>query len=236
MNKLFFKKTICLIIVILTSLLLVACSSQAKTGEQTDNSQLTPPANSQQQQSSGSDPGADPGSNSGTIPNSGTSPAQITEKERTLLQQVRQLAEQGKIINCEFAAKTTVYDEVEKKWGNAESMDWVAAAKGNYATYPDRGVVLGINKGSQVFEVRSYARQIQNLSLSAVKEFFGVPPYEVKINGEQIIGYTAGPEFKIEFVFPEPTSNNPDPLLDHYLVLYPQGTVNYMANDPGRQW
>lgn len=42
--------------------------------------------------------------------------------------------------------------------------------------------------------------------------------------------------FKIEFVFPLSAANNSNPMMNHYLVLYPAGTVNSMAGDPGRQW
>jgi hypothetical protein len=79
-------------------------------------------------------------------------------------------------------------------------------------------------------------KQLQKLSLVKTKEVYGTPAYDVKINGEEIIGYTAGQEFKMELVFPLTTASNSNPMMDHYLVLYPSGTVNSMANDPGRQW
>lgn len=242
MHRLFKKMAICLIIVVLGPLFLTACSGQTKPGEQGNNSYMTSPPNSQQQlqQTSGLEPETDPGVNPKTDSNPATPPnnpsSQTTENERALLQQIKQSAKFGKIINCEFAAKTTIFDEVEKLWGKPKSMDWVAAARGYYATYPGRDIVFGFNKGSQIFEVRSFAQQIQKLSLSEVQEFFGVPPYNVKVNGELIIGYKINEEFKLEFVFPEPTNKNPDPLLDHYLVLYPRGTVNYMSSEPGREW
>ena len=64
----------------------------------------------------------------------------------------------------------------------------------------------------------------------------GKPIYKAETNGQEIIGYTAGTDFKLEFVFPVPTDDNPNPMMDHYNVLYPRGTVNNMADDPGRQW
>jgi hypothetical protein len=149
---------------------------------------------------------------------------------------MRKLAELGKVINCDFPVKTTALEDVKKKWGEPDKVDWVPAAKGNYATYSSRAVVFGFNKGMQIFDVRSYDKQLQNITLAKAKEVYGAPAYDVKVNGEEIIGYTAGQEFKIELVFPIPTNSSPDPKLDHYLVLYPKGTVNSMADDPGRQW
>jgi len=64
----------------------------------------------------------------------------------------------------------------------------------------------------------------------------GEPAYDKKVKGEEIIGYVANNDFKLLLVFPEPTEKNPSPLMNHYSVLYPRGTVNSMADDPGRQW
>ncbi|MGG1680190.1 DUF4309 domain-containing protein [Neobacillus sp. NRS-1170] len=69
-----------------------------------------------------------------------------------------------------------------------------------------------------------------------VKKAYGTPAYDVKSNGEEIIGYVVSSEYKILLVFPQPSNNNQDPVMDHYSVLYPRGTVNSMVGDPGRQW
>ncbi|APM40530.1 YjgB family protein [Clostridium kluyveri] len=160
----------------------------------------------------------------------------VEDSSEVFLPNIMQLAKQGKVINCEFADKINVIEDVEEKWGEPDKTDWVPAAKGNYATYSEHNIVFGFNKGSRIFEVRSFDSGIKKITLSKVKEVFGTPAYDVKSNGEEIIGYVATKEFKILFVFPQSESNNKDPLLDHYSVLYPQGTVNSMADDPGRQW
>ena len=155
----------------------------------------------------------------------------------TLLGSIMKLAKQGKVINCEFAAKITTIEDVNKKWGNSDKTEWIPTAKGNYATYlKHHNNVFGFNKGSQIFEVRSFDKTINKISLSKVKEVFGTPAYDVKVNGEEIIGYTAGTDFKILFVFPKPLTNSSNNLLDHYSILYPKGTVNMMADDHGREW
>lgn len=64
-----------------------------------------------------------------------------------------------------------------------------------------------------------------------------MPGYDKIISGNQhIIGYVVSPTYKLEFIFPQENTNQPDPTLDHMNVLYPSGTVNSMADDPGRQW
>ncbi|MHC0039544.1 DUF4309 domain-containing protein [Pseudoneobacillus sp. C159] len=158
------------------------------------------------------------------------------DTQRKLLLSIMQLAKQGKIINLEYPVKTTVIEDVEIKLGNPDKADWVPNAKGNYAVFSKYNVVFGFNKGSQIFEARSFDKKLNELSLSMVKKVFGTPAYDVKSNDEEIIGYVANSEYKILLVFPMPSNSNPDPVMDHYSVLYPKGTFNNMSNDPGRQW
>jgi len=159
-----------------------------------------------------------------------------TDLKKVLLLNMMKLAKQGKIINCDYPAKTTNMETIIKTWGKADKTVYVASAKGSYATYTKHNTVFGFNKGEQVFEVRSFDPQLKVLSLDKVKEVFGTPVFDSKTSNQEIIGYTAGTDFKLEMVFSRPTSANPSPALDHYNVLYPRGTVNSMADDPGRQW
>ncbi|MFL0246123.1 M56 family metallopeptidase [Candidatus Clostridium stratigraminis] len=154
------------------------------------------------------------------------------------LTDIIKFAKEGKVTNgyCDFLVKTNTIDDVEKKFGKADKTDWVAAAKGSYATYNKYNIVFGFNKGNQIFEIRDTNIEIKSITLSKVKAVLGAPAYDAKISGEEIIGYIASPEFKVEMVFPMPSKDNPDPVMDHYNVFYPAGTVNSMSNDPGRQW
>lgn len=167
-------------------------------------------------------------------------PLQITQASdatTTLLLNMMQSAEQGKVINSEFPVKTTSIDTVKTAWGKPDQTDYVAAAKGSYATFGNHNVVFGFNKGNQIFEVRSIARlQFARITQNKAKEVLGISVYDTTYNGQEIIGYPAGAEFKIEMVFPQSTTTNPDPPMDHYNVLYPEGTANDLTNDPGRQW
>lgn len=171
---------------------------------------------------------------SGNIAN--TNSPVVNDSQKKILGSILKLAKDGKIINCEFGDKTTVIEDVEKKWGKADKTDWVASAKGNYATYLKKNVVFGFNKGSQIFEVRSLDKELGKISMAMVKEFFGTPAYDVKTNGQEIVGYIAGQDYKILFVFPQVSTSGTKQFMDHYSVLYPKGTVNNMADDPGRKW
>lgn len=158
---------------------------------------------------------------------------QKTDPRQELLWQIFQLAEQGRTINCDFPVEQTVIDTVEEKWGKPDKVDYVAAAKGSYATYSDRNVVLGFNKGSQIFDVRSYDSSLKQITMSKVQEVLGTPGNIRHLASEDMLIYSAGEKYELLFLFPKATQENPDPKLDHYNVFYPRGTVNSMAGDPG---
>lgn len=145
-------------------------------------------------------------------------------------------ATHGTIINCEFSVGSTNMQSVEEKWGKPDILNWVAAAKGTYATYSKYDMVFGFNKGAQIFEIRNIGNRVSSISLSIVKESFGKPAYDVKSNGEEIIGYVVTKEYKMLLVFPADGKGDKNTFMKHYSVLYPAGTVNSMANDPGREW
>lgn len=161
---------------------------------------------------------------------------QQSDSAESLISSIYSYGKSGKIINSDFLVKANTIEDVEKVWGKADVTDWVAAAKGNYATYNSHNVVFGFNKGDQIFEIRSFDSRLKGITINEVKEILGAPAHDVKSNGQEIIGYTTSSEFKVEMVFPQSTKVDPNPILDHYNVFYPQGTVNNMANDPGRQW
>ncbi|OPJ63833.1 YjgB family protein [Clostridium oryzae] len=154
--------------------------------------------------------------------------------QKALLTNIMKLAKSGKVINCNFSAKFTNMASVEEKWGKADTSEWVSKAKGTYATYAKHNIVLGFNKGEQIFEVRSFDKKLNTITLNGIKKYYGKPAHDVNPNGEKIIGYVISKNFKILFVFPK--NKNGDAVLNHYSILYPQGTVNYMSGDLGRQW
>ncbi|HCF49011.1 MAG TPA: hypothetical protein DER60_01930 [Syntrophomonas sp.] len=167
--------------------------------------------------------------------NTPVAPASPTREETALLQEIARSAQAGKVINCDFAVKSTTFDDIEKTWGEPAQLQYVGAAKGTYATYADRKIVFGFNKGMQVFEVRTSAGEVQKLASGDVKEVLGEPVMFRTLGSQQMFGYQAG-DYRLEFVFNPPADGRSEPAVDHINVFYPAGTVNMMADDPGRQW
>lgn len=153
------------------------------------------------------------------------------------LKDIKSKAENGMVINCEFKVKENVMDQVRRAWRAEDKCEQVEVAKGFYATYEARGIVFGFNKGEAIFEIRSFDKSLNKITIKDVKEFFGEPAYNVVTeNGERIIGYVVNDDFKLEFVFDKESKEVVNPTIKHYQVFYPAGTVNSMASDPGRDW
>ena len=241
MFKYFKKKSIICTILAFSLIFFAGCSSFSNSSknedkpspETSDNSPQTP---SDEDENSNTDNNSSSTTPNTQTPSNSSNNNQTVSTQKSLLDNIKKLAMEGKIINSSFGAKNSNLDDIEKKLGKADKTDWVASAKGNYSTFSKYNLVFGTNKGAQVFEARSLDPSLKTLTLSSVKNAYGTPAYDVTTNGEEIIGYTAGDEYKILFVFSAHTKTNNDPSLDHYSVLYPKGTVNSMADDPGREW
>jgi hypothetical protein len=225
------KKSVAMIIITLSLTVMIGCSSTKKPlNETSNNNEIKNEVNDGQSSSINNS-----SDNSSQAKDDGAASSE-NNAQKTILDSIKKSAGEGKIINCDFPVKSTTLQDIEKKWGKSDKFEWIADAKGNYSTYSKNNVVFGTNKGDQVFEVRSFDSQLKQITLSDVKDYFGKPDHDIKYNGEEIIGYVSGNENKILFVFKEPTESNSNPQLDHYSILYPKGTVNNMAGDPGREW
>lgn len=232
----FNNKLIITIIMLILSISMIGCSSKADSLSNTMNSNENHNEGSDifnEEENTFSDKSS---SNSNTETVKTENNVKYENSQKILLDSIIKLAEQGKIINSDFSVKSTTIQDIEKKLGKADTSDFVSEAKGVYFSFLKYNVVFGSNKGDQVFEARSFDDKLGELSLSTVKRVLGEPVYNSKYNNEEIIGYEAGKEFKILFVFKEYQDDGKDYKLDHYSVLYPAGTINNMAGDSGRQW
>ncbi len=172
-----------------------------------------------------------------TSENPSVAPSASDTGSAALLENMMTKAKEGMVINCDFPVENTVIDDVIQEWGQPDQSEYVADAKGTYDTFNSKNVVFGFNKGAQVFEVRSFDPQLKTISVSQVEANYGNPDYtsEIVSEGQQIFGYVVNDKYKMLLVF-DMSTDSQDPKLDHYSVFYPQGTVNNMADDPGREW
>jgi hypothetical protein len=160
-------------------------------------------------------------------------PARAETDAGALLNAIDLLARQGWILNCGYRAGDGTIGDVIEDLGEPDASDYVAAAKGTYDTYEQAKIVVGFGKGDRIFELRSFDERLGAITLEDVKAFYGKPDHTASAGGEQYLSYKLTDELNIKYVF---SSSGKNPALKHYNVLWPKGTVNMMAEDPGRTW
>lgn len=197
--------------------LLAGCSNDHEK-----QSTTSPPKQSTSSPSTDS-PNPAPPKNEPTNPSNHQSNSQqntTDHKNATLIHEIVTLAKVGTVKECSFPVDTTVIDEVIAKWGKPEQEDFVAGNR--YFTYTSHGVVFGVNKGEQIFDVRSYSKEIQQITFDEVKGVLGKPD-EVRYSGRDTIWvYNVNEKFQLKFVGSKST-------VDHISVYYPAGAKNQMA-------
>lgn len=137
-----------------------------------------------------------------------------------LIQETVELAKKGTVKNSIFPLESTTFDEITAKWGEPNQLDYVAGNR--YATYSNRGFVFGVNKGEQIFDIRSYAKELQQLTFDNIKNELGAPDDIRNSNGDTIWVYNVSDRYQLKFVGSKAT-------IDHISVIYPAGAKNNMA-------
>lgn len=165
-----------------------------------------------------------------TAPSATTSPTETNKDTSNVnpqdsaeqLKELLVLAKKGKVPGVEYAVHTGLIDEVEADWGKPDQQE--SAGKGIYATYTDKHVVFGFNKGSLIFDVRSSDAALQKLTLKLVEGTLGKPD-DTKTNGDdKIYTYQANDQYQLKFIIPSSTGT-----VGHISVFSEQDSFNNMA-------
>lgn len=163
--------------------------------------------------------------------NNSSSDKKMTTSETKILSNIKNSANEGKVINSGFRLGDTIGTVIDSL-GEPSERKYVKSAKGDYFTFSKNNIVIGCNKGEEIFEVRSFDKELNTVTFDDVQSFFGKPDYKTNTKfNEKIIGYQINKKFKILFVFDDKSLN-----LKHYSVLYPKLTSNSMLGDLGREW
>ncbi|CAM3974601.1 hypothetical protein BAQ48_18600 [Bacillus luti] len=146
----------------------------------------------------------------------------LNQKSINHVKELFEQAKEGKAPNIPYAAHTGDIEEIEKAWGKADKTE--QAGNGMYATFTNKNVVFGFNKGSQVFDVRSYHAELKLITLQEIEKALGKPA-SVKVNGnDKIYVYKVNDQFELKFVIPNSTGK-----VNHISVFSPEDSINKMA-------
>lgn len=146
----------------------------------------------------------------------------LNQKSINHVKELFEQAKEGKVPNVPYAAHTGDIEEIEKAWGKADKTE--QAGNGMYATFTNKNVAFGFNKGSQVFDVRSYHAELKSITLQEIEKALGKPA-SVKVNGnDKIYVYKVNDQFELKFVIPNSTGK-----VHHISVFSPEDSINKMA-------
>lgn len=157
-------------------------------------------------------------------------PASAKHTPAAVLKSIRHLAEEGGILNCDMTVQDSTIDDFVDEYGHYDRSNYVASAKGNYATFSHHNIVVGFGRGDQVFELRSYSKRLEGITESELKDQWGEPDHSTKSNGQRMLSYDLG-DYNCKFVFDDGGES-----LNHYNVIWLDGTKNSAADDHGRNW
>ncbi|KLA31464.1 MULTISPECIES: DUF4309 domain-containing protein [Bacillus] len=197
---------------------LVACKGTDEKKETNQTNQTS--ENSKNEQNNSSEEKKEPEVKSNT--DSSSKDTIINQKSINHVKNLFELAKEGKVPNVPFAAHTGDIEEIEKAWGKADKTE--QAGNGMYATFTNENVSFGFNKGSQVFDVRSYHAELKLITLQEIEKALG-KPNSVKVNGEdKIYVYKVNNQFELKFIIPKSTGK-----VNHISVFSPEDSINKMA-------
>ena len=146
----------------------------------------------------------------------------LNQKSINHVKELFEQAKEGKVPNIPYAAHTGDIEKIEKAWGKADKTE--QAGNGMYATFTNKNVSFGFNKGSQVFDVRSYHAELKSMTLQEIEKALG-KPNSVKGNGDdKIYVYKVNNQFELKFIIPKSTGK-----VNHISVFSPEDSINKMA-------
>lgn len=153
---------------------------------------------------------------------SGNGTTAPSDNAKAYVLQIMEQAKKGKVPGLDYVAHKSLIDQVEKDWGKPDTKD--TAGKGIYSTYDKHHAAFGFNKGSLIFDVRSYDAKLHTLSFEEIKSALGKPSDTIDNKTETIYVYTANDQYQLKFIIPSSSGK-----VDHISVYSPQDAKNLMA-------
>ncbi|MBP2242734.1 peptidoglycan/xylan/chitin deacetylase (PgdA/CDA1 family) [Cytobacillus eiseniae] len=135
-----------------------------------------------------------------------------------LLNEILELANIGMTLGSQINVLESKMEQVKAEWGEPDKLD--QAGKGSYATYDGKRVAVGFNEAGEIFDVRSYANSLSELTPAFIKETIGQPDQVRNVNNEEIYVYELNQMIELKFIIP----NNSKAV--HHLSILNQDRVN----------
>jgi beta-N-acetylhexosaminidase len=138
-----------------------------------------------------------------------------------LIHKIIDSANSGKLPEEPFVVGKTDIFAVEHDW--AAPSDISKTSQGIYAAFDTHSTVFGYYRKSPIFDIRSYAKSVQTITLNDVKKVMGEPDdishYNVGVTHQQILIYQVQNGNQLKWVMDMPNGQTSNPKIDH-ISLY----------------
>ncbi|QED49283.1 polysaccharide deacetylase family protein [Cytobacillus dafuensis] len=141
------------------------------------------------------------------------------------LDEIMERAQKGMTSDSPYNVLNSSMKQVKAEWGEPDHVD--KAGFGYYATYKNKNVVLGFNESGQVFDIRSYAKDLRSVTVKEAEEVFGEPMDIRMVNDEYIYVYKLNENIELKLIIPKNRKE-----IDHISVFNSQmAIVNQHTGD-----
>jgi len=114
------------------------------------------------------------------------------------LTDIVETAKKGMTDTSPFNVFSNTIEQVEMQWEEPVRTDHVG--NGFYATYDNKNTVFGFTAKGEIYDIRSYKKQLQVFSLTDLKEVIGEPAEIRTGEGQKIIVYNLSKEIQLKFI------------------------------------
>jgi len=156
-------------------------------------------------------------------------PKEVDRTSSMLLNEMLGWAEKGMVKDCPFNALDSTMEQVKSEWGEPDTVD--TAGFGFYAAYNKKNIVIGYNTGGEIFDVRSYANELKDISDQMVVKTLGQPAEVKDNNNENIYVYEVKQDIQLKIIILKNSKT-----IDHVSVFHPnraKSTTDYILDIKG---
>ena len=146
-----------------------------------------------------------------------------------LLDEIRIEAQNGMVLHSPYNVMESSISQVKAEWGEPDKVD--QAGSGYYATYNQKEIVFGFNEDGDIFDIRSYDKNLNGITLEMIEQSFG-SPVEIRENyNEKIYVYGLNQKNELKWIIP-----NDIKVVDHISVFNPHRveTEQYVLDIKGK--
>ncbi|WP_066065659.1 DUF4309 domain-containing protein [Neobacillus soli] len=140
------------------------------------------------------------------------------------LAEIKGKAEDGMVLESPFSANESTMKQVKLEWGEPDKVD--QAGSGYYATYNKKNVALGYTEAGEIFDVRSYATDLNQITYKQIEKALGQPTETRESNNEAIYVYKLNEKIELKFIIP-----NAQKGVDHISVFNPVRAITKSARN-----